>query len=136
MISCIIFIGNLGLTLLIFSCSCHLLSTLFPSSFLHSLPPSPFTFFPQLNSPLTSLPFPFPSSSLLSLRITTQPFLTSQLFAGCFTNYHYACTHRGHTHTVVSHTQTNICLSTHRDSRVFVSVVCECVCMRVCCTAV
>lgn len=39
--------------------------------------------------------FPLPLPPALN---TTQPPLTSQLLAGCFTNYHYACTHLGHVH--------------------------------------
>lgn len=63
------------------------------------------------------------SSPLLSVPNTTRPFLTPQLFAGCFTNYHYACTHLGHIHRLShAHTrQTNItptlALSTCSDSR-------------------
>lgn len=59
------------------------------------------------------------SPPLLSVRNTTEPFLTSQLFAGCFTNYHYACTHLGHIHRRTrTHVPHSACLTTHSDSRV------------------
>lgn len=71
-----------------------------PLSFSFSLSASPPSFFLYLldpffsRSPNSPTPLLFSTSSPpQSVRNTTQPFLTSQLFAGCFTNYHYASIH-------------------------------------------
>lgn len=117
---------------------CNRLPPLLPCSYsspsfspLPSLSSLPFFFLFDQN--FTSSPLFFPPPPPVLYEAARNLSLTSQLFAGCFANYHYACTHRGHTHTHTAQHNTNVCRTAHSDSGVFVisGSVCTCAYVRV-----